>query len=311
MKKLLLLAIMLISATVCVAQNSGLGFNYQAVVRRADGMLLANKNILLRISLYPGQNASKPTWVELHQVQTDNFGSFGITVGKGTKDSGSQVSSFKDINFADVFYWMKIELQENGAYREISFAQLPSAPYSEVSHSLAIAGAIIPFAGPADKIPAGWLLCDGRSVSVTKYPVLYDAIGFSWGKGDGSNTFNLPDLRGMFLRGVSGDSGNDLDAENRTRLTENGGNVGNNVGSYQEDAIRNITGQMGGFDTYSWINPNTNGAFYAESGKNKGPKASSDNDNGIMHFDASRADGVTVGSDNRPKNVYVNYIIKY
>lgn len=309
MKKLLLLTIMLISATFCVAQNSGLGFNYQAVVRRADGFLLANKNVLLRVSLYPGQNATNPTWVELHQVQTDNSGSFGITVGKGTKSSSSLVGSFKDINFAAVYYWMKIEIQENGSYREVSFAQLPSAPYSEVSHALAIAGAIIPFAGPADKIPAGWLLCDGREVSRSEYLNLFNAIGVCWGKGDNSKTFNLPDLRGMFLRGVSGDSGNDQDAENRTRLKENGGNVGNDVGSYQEDAIRNITGQMGGQEAYSICNPNTNGAFYAVSGKYKGISGGSDNDNALMRFDASRV--VPVGSDNRPKNVYVNYIIKY
>jgi microcystin-dependent protein len=311
MKKLLLLTIMLISATISVAQNSGLGFNYQAVVRRADGFLLANKNVLLRVSLYPGQNATNPTWVELHQVQTDNSGSFGITVGKGTKSSNSLVGSFKDINFAAVYYWMKIEIQENGSYREVSFAQLPSAPYSEVSHSLAIAGAIIPFAGPADKIPAGWLLCDGREVSRSEYLNLYNAIGVCWGKGDNSKTFNLPDLRGMFLRGVSGDSGNDQDAKSRTRLTENGGNVGNDVGSYQGDAIRNITGQIGFMDVYKYTNPNTNGAFYATSGNYDGPKVSRDNDNGLIKFDASRAPGVTVGSDNRPKNVYVNYIIKY
>ena len=310
MKKLLLLTIMLISATVCVAQNSGIGFNYQAVVRNSEGFVLANKEVLLRISLYPGYPSNvNPTWVESHSVKTDNSGIFGVKVGTGKRNSNSLVGSFKDINFAAVYYWMKIEIQENGAYRVVSSEQLPSAPYSEVANNASFPGMIAPFAGSEDKIPAGWLLCDGREVSRSEYLNLFNAIGVCWGKGDNSKTFNLPDLRGMFLRGVSGDSGNDQDAENRTRLTENGGNVGNKVGSYQGDAIRNITGQIGFMDVYKYTNPNTNGAFYATSGTYNGPHVSTDKDNGLIKFDSSRV--VPVGSDNRPKNVYVTYIIKY
>ena len=74
------------------------------------------------------------------------------------------------------------------------------------------AGMVSPFAGPVEAIPSGWLLCDGSEVSRTEFANLYNAIGVCWGIGDGSTTFNLPDLRGMFLRGVSGDSGNDEDA---------------------------------------------------------------------------------------------------
>jgi microcystin-dependent protein len=204
---------------------------------------------------------------------------------------------------------MKIEIQEGSNFREVSYAALPSSPYSEVAHnSSAFAGMIAPFAGPADKIPSGWLLCDGRTVSRTEYQNLYNAIGVAWGKGNGSTTFNLPDLRGMFLRGVSGTSGNDLDADSRVMLTNNGGNTGNNVGSYQSDAIRNITGQFNGEDFFNLINGTTNGAFYAldanVAGNNDG-----DNDNALIKFDASRV--VPTGSDNRPKNVYVTYIIKY
>ncbi len=312
MRKLIILGILLITATMAVAQNSGLGFNYQAVVRRSDGLLLANSEVTLRVSLYPGQNAVTPTWMELHKVNTDNSGSFGITVGKGQRSGNSLVSAFKDVSFSGVHYWMKIELYLGGDnYRELSFSQLPSTPYSEATYGGGtFVGMIAPFAGPADKIPAGWLLCDGRAVSRTQYQSLFDAIGVSWGKGNGSSTFNVPDLRGMFLRGVSGDSSRDEDAESRMAVSE-GGNTGNKVGSYQEDAIRNITGQIGFMDIYRLTNPNTNGAFYAIEGTNNGPHVETDKDNGLIKFDASRAPGVSVGSDNRPKNVYVTYIIKY
>jgi len=50
--------------------------------------------------------------------------------------------------------------------------------------------------------PTGWLICDGTAVSRTDYPNLFAAISTIWGSGDGVNTFNLPDLRGEFIRGL-------------------------------------------------------------------------------------------------------------
>lgn len=44
--------------------------------------------------------------------------------------------------------------------------------------------------------PTGWLLCNGAAVSRTDYAALFDVIGTTYGAGDGSTTFNLPDLRG-------------------------------------------------------------------------------------------------------------------
>ncbi len=308
MKRVILLFICLASL-VSFAQNSGLGFNYQAVVRNADGVLLANSDVNLRISLYPGQLAEAPTWIETHKVHTDISGSFGITVGHGTRDANSIANSYADINFAAVYYWMKIEILEGSDYREVSYAQLPSSPYAEVAHNATLtfpAGIIIPFAGPAENIPAGWMLCDGSAISRSEYANLYNAIGVCWGTGDGATTFNLPDLRGMFLRGVSGDSGNDADADSRIVLKDNGGNTGNNVGSYQGDAIRNITGSHGSGEKYNDI-PAT-GAFYKQSWTNRTAGDGTNNPQ-AYGFDASRV--VPVGSDNRPKNVYVTYIIKY
>jgi len=51
--------------------------------------------------------------------------------------------------------------------------------------------------------PTGWLTCDGLAVSRTTYSALFTAIGTVYGPGDGLTTFNLPDARGMFLRGWS------------------------------------------------------------------------------------------------------------
>jgi microcystin-dependent protein len=61
------------------------------------------------------------------------------------------------------------------------------------------AGAILPFA--RSTAPAGWLAADGTAVSRTNYAALFTAIGTTYGAGDGSTTFALPDLRGIFVRG--------------------------------------------------------------------------------------------------------------
>ena len=58
----------------------------------------------------------------------------------------------------------------------------------------AIAGVIQMYAGATT--PTGWLICDGSEVSRADYPLLFAAIGTTWGAGDGSTTFLLPDLQG-------------------------------------------------------------------------------------------------------------------
>lgn len=70
------------------------------------------------------------------------------------------------------------------------------------------AGAVLPFAMNAP--PSGWLKANGAAISRTTYAALFSAIGTVYGTGDGSTTFNLPDLRGEFVRGW--DDGRSIDA---------------------------------------------------------------------------------------------------
>jgi microcystin-dependent protein len=58
----------------------------------------------------------------------------------------------------------------------------------------ASAGIMVPF--PGGTIPSGWLLCDGSAISRTDFAALYAAIGTTYGAGNGTTTFNLPDMRG-------------------------------------------------------------------------------------------------------------------
>lgn len=63
------------------------------------------------------------------------------------------------------------------------------------------AGIVMQFGG--NTAPEGWLLCDGSAVSRTDYADLFTAIGTTYGSGDGSTTFNVPDLSGRVVIGVS------------------------------------------------------------------------------------------------------------
>lgn len=96
------------------------------------------------------------------------------------------------------------------------------------------AGAVMAYAGTT--APPGWLLCDGRPVARATYPRLFAAIGTAHGS-DGDSTFNLPDYRGRFLRGVDQAAGRDPDAPTRTSMAV-GGFAGDAVGSVQGDALQ-------------------------------------------------------------------------
>lgn len=140
------------------------------------------------------------------------------------------------------------------------------------------AGTVLPFAG--DTAPTGWAICNGDPVSRTDYAELFTAIGELWGVGDGSTTFNLPDMRGQFLRGLDTTEG--VDPDFATRI----------VGSSQVDEFKNhqhntFYGGIGGGNQYPedpYISNQLAGTAHAVSSSG--------------------------GAETRPKNVAVNYIIK-
>lgn len=82
-------------------------------------------------------------------------------------------------------------------------------------------------AWPSDTAPAGWLFCTGAAISRTTFAALYTIIGDTFGAGDGSTTFNLPDLRGRAPFGSD-----DMDAAAASRVTNAGsGIVGTTLGA--------------------------------------------------------------------------------
>ncbi len=174
-------------------------------------------------------------------------------------------------------------------------------------------GSVVAYTGSQDPPPDGltggavWLLCDGRALDQHLYPELFKLIGNSFGNGTTNNpthiqnAFNIPDLRGRFVRGTDdmggAAAGNDPDAASRTAMMT-GGNTGqtaNKVGSLQADGFAG--------HTHSYVGK------YQEAKDGTGFKGwgfDSNSHTGAQVFMMSS----TGGSETRPRNAYLNYIIR-
>lgn len=138
----------------------------------------------------------------------------------------------------------------------------------------------------SDTPPTGWLICDGSSLLRADYPKLFDTIGTAFGAADGTH-FNIPDLRGRFVRGVDNSAGRDPDVASRTTMNP-GGNTGDNIGSIQADMFKQHTHGFRSQGGTSVAYPSIGMA----DAPNIGPSASAG------------------GNETRPLNAYLHYIIK-
>jgi microcystin-dependent protein len=154
-------------------------------------------------------------------------------------------------------------------------------------------GTIVAYAGR--NVPSGWLLCDGSELNRNDYSRLFFEIDSIWGAGNRVSTYNLPDLRGQFLRGVTGSSQTDPDSLGRVAKFQ-GGNFGNKIGSYQSDTLKSHNHQM------------PQGYFTNGSGGNNWSSYSGNTAMDRFNPSPTLSFG---GTETRPKNAYVYYIIKY
>lgn len=126
----------------------------------------------------------------------------------------------------------------------------------------------------ASSIPSGYLECNGSALSRTAYAALFAIIGTTYGVGDGSTTFNIPDLRGEFIRGY--DNGRGID-------------TGRGIGTWQADDFKSHSHLYGRALGGSGIDSFTSGSFTT----------------------ASVQTGLTGGNETRPRNIAMMYCIKY
>ena len=149
------------------------------------------------------------------------------------------------------------------------------------------AGTMQMFAG--NTIPAGWLLCDGSAISRTDYAKLFSAIGTTWGAGDGSTTFNLPNSIGRFAEGAA------------------------TSGSYKSAGLPNITGTIA-IGNLCYLDAETKGVFVTNGISTIQSNSAMGGTNRFnkVEFYASYSNSIYGNSSTvQPSSFTVRYIIKY
>ena len=185
-------------------------------------------------------------------------------------------------------------LQSDGS-GNLSFTALPQAVPTGSVHMMA-----------TTTVPSGYLECDGSAISRTTYSDLFSTIGTAFGAGDGSSTFNIPDLRGEFVRGWDNSKGTDS---------------GRNFGTSQSDqnaqhnhtATTTIT-DPGHKHTTSVDNeklfPGGGGESISFGGAGSYPARTFTMDTNTTGITAATTTANQGGSEARPRNIAMMYVIK-
>lgn len=176
-------------------------------------------------------------------------------------------------------------------------AKLPAVDGSALTGLSAVpSGVVVPFAGSSE--PSGWLFCYGQAVSRATYAALFAALSTTYGVGDGSTTFNLPDMRGRAPFGKDNMGGS---AANR--LTSGGSGIGGTT-----------LGASGGAETVALTEaqmPSHSHSFSytgAAGASNAGASGGGCTPSGMGGGTSSAGSGAA--HQNTPPALVLNYIIK-
>lgn len=126
------LAVVLMTAISVYAQVPQ-GFNFQAIARGANGEILADQALGVKVSLIKGTEGENPLYEETHTVTTNPLGLIQIVIGEGTAAEGQ---SFSAINFGNDNYFVKLAIDPTGGteYADLGTTRLLSVPYALVAH---------------------------------------------------------------------------------------------------------------------------------------------------------------------------------
>lgn len=158
--------------------------------------------------------------------------------------------------------------------------------------------------------PSGWLLCDGSAISRTTYASLFSAIGTTFGVGDGSSTFNLPDMRGRVAVGKD-----DMGGSAASRLTTAGSGVdGATLGATGGTQSITLTAAQSGLPSHDHAAGTLAGLpISSSSGSASGIVTANTDASGSAITGSTAASGGSAASTahaNVPPALVANYIIK-
>jgi len=171
---------------------------------------------------------------------------------------------------------------------------------SDVTAAICPVGSVLAYAGSS--APTGWLLCNGQAVSRTTYSLLFAAISTTFGAGNGSTTFNVPDLRNKFAVGV-GTTGFTV------ALGGTGGTKDAIVVSHTHTGTTSTTGAH--THTFGFAPGSTGGSNYnfTQTGSSGTLTPTSSNGN-HSHTFTTESSGSSGTDQNLPPYVGINYIIR-
>ena len=187
-------------------------------------------------------------------------------------------------------------LQSDGS-GNLSFAALPQAVPTGSVHIMATTTA-----------PSGYLKCNGAAVSRTTYADLFAIIGTTHGEGDGSSTFNVPDLRGEFVRGWDDSRG--VDSGRSFASSQSSANLQHNH-TATATSTSSVT-DPGHFHNVAYSNSDSGDGVIEESGV--GFSGFEPTETATTGITVSTSTSVSVanagGSEARPRNIAMMYVIK-
>ena len=168
-------------------------------------------------------------------------------------------------------------------------------------------GTILTFG--ASSPPSGFLECNGSAISRSTYSSLFSILSTTHGAGDGSSTFNLPDLRGQFVRGWDNNAG--VDASRAFGSTQTDQNKNH---THTTDSVT-LTGGIRKISEGFNANGSASGVFTkTQDGTSSITGSSSTSPVGGVDFDGTHSHNISSsggGTEARPKNVALMYIIKF
>ena len=151
-------------------------------------------------------------------------------------------------------------------------------------------------------VPTGYLECNGNAVSRTTYAALFAIIGTNYGTGNGSSTFNLPDLRGEFIRGF--DNGRGVDSGRSIASSQGSQNAQHNHTATVTDPSHSHSYNSANHPTSSGPEQNQGGSPEDRTSFNVGKTT------GTATTGISVSIAPSGGGEARPRSIAMMYIIK-
>jgi microcystin-dependent protein len=172
-------------------------------------------------------------------------------------------------------------------------------------------GGIMAFA--MNSAPSGWLAANGSAVSRTLYAALFSAIGTTYGAGDGSTTFALPNLEGIFVRGsgsqvISGGTFAGTFAQKQAHMFQDHGHAGYTDGQgfhSHGQSLGTLYGNTSGVTSAGFANGNLYQPVNSQAGRNT--DGAGTHSHNIQTYGANSG---TTGGETRPANIALLYCIK-